>query len=304
MSLMRPLVNLGLRLMEKPFLASVQEPEEIREGFERKARFWFGLPRGARLDPDELGPDRIPALWAEDAPDAPVLLYFHGGGYVFGSPRTHASMLVRLARLAGARACLPDYRLAPEHPFPAAVEDARASFEALLDRGVAPGRIVIGGDSAGGGLALALAGDLCQRGGALPAGVFAFSPLSDLTFSGASFRANARADPMLPAARAQDLAEMYLQGAAPDQPLASPLAADFTGGPPVWLGAGDTEILLDDTRRMAARMREQGVTVTERIRPGLPHVWPIFWRMLPEGDATLQELAGWIRRLPASSGGN
>ncbi len=302
MSVMRPLVNLGLRLMEKPYLARVEDPAEIRAGFERKARFWFGMPRGARLRWDRLGASGIPALWVEEAEGAPVILYFHGGGYVFGSPRTHAAMLVRLARLAGASACLPDYRLAPEHPFPAAIEDARACFDGLIALGVAPGKVIIGGDSAGGGLALALLGELCRTGAPMPAGAFAFSPLTDMTFSGDSFRANAQADPMLPAQRAADLVGMYLQAADPTDPRASPLFADFAGAPPVFLTAGSTEILLDDTRRMAERLRAQGVAVAAHIGDRLPHVWPLFARILPEGRATMRDLADWITRLPALSG--
>jgi acetyl esterase/lipase len=237
------------------------------------------------------------ALWLGRGDDR-VVLYFHGGGYVFGSPRTHAAMLARLARHGGLRAVLPEYRLAPEAPFPAAVEDARTAWAALLARGTAPGRVVIGGDSAGGGLALALLGDLLERGAPLPAGVFAFSPLTDLGFSGASFAANAAAEVLLPAARAAEMAALYLQGADPLDPMASPLFADFTGAPPVLLMAGDTEILLDDTRRMADRMRRQGVAVCEQIARDLPHVWPLFWRYLPEGDAALRTVAAWIRRLP------
>lgn len=304
MSLARPLLNLGLRLLEKPYLARVRDPAEIREGFERKARFWFGMPRRARLVQDTLGTPAVRVLWAEATRDAPVLLYLHGGGYVFGSPRTHAAMLVHLARLCKAQACLPDYRLAPENPFPAAVEDARACFEALVSDGVAPDRIVIGGDSAGGGLALALLGDLCRSGGPTPAGAFAFSPLIDLTFSGRSFRTNASADPLLPAGRAAEMADLYLNGADPADPLASPLNADFPGAPPVWMCAGNTELLLDDTRRMAARLEQQGATVEAHIEAGLPHVWPIFRRFLPEGEATLRQLAGWIRQLPSLSDGN
>lgn len=303
MSWQRVLLNSALRLKEKPYLARVQDPAEIRASFERKARFWFRMPPGATLRKAALG--GLPALWVgEGAASDPVLLYFHGGGYVFGSPHTHAAMLARLARLTGLRACLPDYRLAPEHAFPAAVDDARAAYQALIDSGVAAERIVLGGDSAGGGLALALLGDLCARCAPLPAALFALSPLTDLTFSGDSFRANARRDVLLPASRDFDLAQMYLQGADPAQPLVSPVNARFDGAGPVWLTVGDTEIMLDDSRRMAVRLRAQGVAAELEIARDLPHVWPIFWRWLPEGDITLRELATWIRRQLHWSGGS
>lgn len=305
MSWQRALVNLALRLGERRYLARADDPHDIRARFERKARVWLRPPRGARLCPDTLvaAGRELPALRVgTGAAGAPVLLYFHGGGYVFGSPHSHAGMLARLCDMAGASARLPEYRLAPEHPYPAALDDARAAFAALVGRGVAADRIVLGGDSAGGGLALALLADLGRCGGPMPAGLFAFSPLTDLTFSGDSIVANAAADVLLPAGREREMARLYLQGGDPLQPGASPLWADFAGAPPVLLLAGDTEILLDDTRRMAARLAAQDVAVVTRIGHDLPHVWPILWRWLPEGDTGLRRTAGWIRQLPPWSG--
>lgn len=303
MSWQRVALNLFLRLTEKPYLARVQEPAAIRASFERRVRWLFRPPRGVPVVPGRPGTGAPEGLWVgARSEDGPVILYFHGGAYVFGSPRTHAAMAARLAQLTGLPVCLPEYRKAPEHPFPAAVEDARAAFEALVASGIPAGRIVLGGDSAGGGLALALLGDLCAGGADLPAGAFAFSPLTDLSFSGESFRANAGRDVLLPAGRDRDMAQMYLQGADPVQPLASPLYADFTGAGPVWLTVGDTEIMLDDSRRMAAHLRAQGVAVDITVARDLPHVWPFFWRYLPEGEATLRVLAGWIRRQSRRSG--
>ncbi len=299
MSLRLRLLNLFLRWLEKPFLRRVEDPVALRESFERKARVWFRPPRGSRFVDAELG--SIPVHWARGpgpgavrADDGPVILYLHGGGYVFGSPRTHRAMAARLSALTGWPVCLPDYRLAPEHPFPAALEDALAAYTALAGRGRG---IVIGGDSAGGGLALALMAEVRRRGLAPPLGCFAFSPLTDLTYSGPSLTANADTDVMLPADRAGELAQMYLQGAAADDPRASPLFADFAGAPPVWLTAGDGEILLDDTRRMADRLRAAQVPVVEGIAPGVPHAWPLFQGLVPEADETLEAVAGWINSL-------
>lgn len=296
MSLRRGALNLALRLMEKPYLARVRDPAHLRSGFERKARFWFRPPLRSRFEADRC--DDVPVLWvcgpgvARD--DGPAILYFHGGGYVFGSPNTHRAMLARLSELTGLPACLPDYGLAPEHPFPRAVEDGLAVLEGLRDH---PGGVILGGDSAGGGLALAILGEALRQGRLRPSALFAFSALIDLTFSGESLRRNAKADPMLPASRAGEMAEMYLQGADPRDPRASPLFASFTGAGPVWMAASDTEILLDDTRRMAERLRAQGVAVTETLRHDLPHVWPMFHGLLPEADKTLRDLADWIRSL-------
>jgi acetyl esterase/lipase len=300
MSLRARLINVSLRLFEKRRLLNTEAPEDLRRGFERSARMLFHGPVGSRYDSGELG--GVPGLkvTGPGVSGNRVLLYFHGGGYVMGSPATHKAMLARLSKLTGRLAWLPGYRKAPEHPFPAAIDDALVAYRALLDD-VAPGSIVIGGDSAGGGLALALLGEICRLGLPQPVGCFAFSPLTDMTFSGHSFIENARADVMLPVSRARDMEEMYLAGGDPTDPRASPLRAGFDGAGPVWLCAGDTEILLDDTRRMAARLRAQGVAVTEVIEHDLPHVWPMFQRLMPEAGKTLGDLARWITALSAPS---
>ena len=300
MSLRRGILNVVLRLTEKRHLARATDPMELREAFERKVRFWFRAPRGSRFVDARM--DGVPVTWAYGpgvGDEGPVILYLHGGGYVFGSPRTHRAMVARLSGITRLPACLPDYRLAPEHVFPAALEDALAVYIDLS----AQREVILGGDSAGGGLALALLGEILKHGLRRPAGVFCFSPLTDMTYSGDSMVANRQADVMLPAKRAGELGDMYLQGVSPRDPRASPLFAQMHGAPPVWMAAGDTEILLDDTRRMAARLREQGVDVTEEIEHDLPHVWPAFGpALLPEAGETLTRLAGWISRLRQSSG--
>lgn len=295
MSLIRPVLNRWLRLTEKPLIARAT-PHRLRRSLETKSRIFFWPPRGTSFTETPLA--GRPTTWV-NAPEGkrgrdPLILYFHGGGYVFGSPRTHRAMLAQLSRRTGLPACLPDYRKAPEHPFPAAIEDTIDCYVAAIQ----PGRpVVIGGDSAGGGLVLALLHEILRRGLPHPLGTFAFSPLTDMTFSGASFRGNEQADVELPATRAGEMSQMYLRGADPSNPLASPLFGDFTDAPPVWLVAGDTEILLDDTRRMAKRLVARGVNVTCKIEHDLPHVWPILHNLLPEARATLDQLAIWIRSL-------
>lgn len=301
MSLMRPVLNAWLRRIEKPYLARVQEPAEIRAGFERRARVYFHAPFGTSRTAVTLG--GRPALEVScGETSGPTVLYFHGGAFVFGSPATHAALLARLARETGGRAVLQNYRKAPEHPYPAALEDAEAAWLDLLAQGVDPARAVIGGDSAGGGLTLALLGVLLAKGHPLPAGVFAFSPVTDLGWTGESFARNVEADALLPASRAREMAEMYLGEHDPRDPRASPLFADFAGAPPVWLAVGDTEILHDDTTRMAARLEAQGVAVEVEEARDLPHVWPIFHNLLPEARATLRRLGLWIRRQTGTPG--
>lgn len=301
MTLQARLLNTWLRRVEKPALARATDPVKMRQRFELNARLFFYAPGGTRKKWQVLGQGnhRLDAL--EVTPrkvdhDA-TLLYFHGGGFVFGSPRTHAALVGQLTARLGMRAILPRYRLAPEAPFPAAFEDVRMAWDALLASGLPPGRIVLGGDSAGGALALALLGQLVRDKAALPAAVFCFSPLTDMTHSGRSFVENAQIEAILPPSRAGDLADMYLNGQDPRDPRISPLFADFAGAPPVWLTAGSTEILRDDSSRLARRLKEQGVEVTYIEETDLPHVWPFFHNSLPEARQSLDRLAVWIRQV-------
>lgn len=296
MSWRRAALNHWLRRVERPKLAR-GTPDRLRRNLELNARLFFHPPLGSRIAPVETGDVPGLSVTGPGADGAARILYLHGGGYVFGSPRTHSAMLAHLSKRCGLPAILPDYRMAPKHAFPAAFDDAFAAYRALADH---PGGVVIGGDSAGGGLALALLAQILRQDLPKPLGVFAFSPLTDMTFSGASFTSNAARDAVLPAERASELARMYLGDSDPRDPRASPLYADFTGAPPVWLTAGDTEILLDDTTRMAAHLKRQGVVVTEIIEHDLPHVWPFFHGFIPQAGTTLDKLAGWIRPLAAS----
>lgn len=301
MSWQRPVLNRLLRWVEKPALARADDPIALRRRFESRMRRWARPPSGSRLSRGDLA--GLPALRIDPARQAGgVILYLHGGAYILGSPDTHAALAANLVLRSGMRVWLPAYRLAPEHAFPAAFDDALTAYRALLDAGTAPDRIILGGDSAGGGLALALIGALPARSLPLPRAVFAFSPLADMSFSGKSFRGNARAEVMLPAERAADMARLYLQGHDPCDPRASPLFADLAAAPPVWLSVGDTEILLDDARRLERRLRAAGREVELHIGRDLPHAWPLFHGVLPEAGATLAQLAHWIRRQCASSG--
>jgi monoterpene epsilon-lactone hydrolase len=236
MSFRLHLANLVLRLFEKPHLTRAT-PQELRVAFERKAQVFFHPPKGTVFSRQHLKTPSgsLQLQWVQPAQTSQggVILYFHGGGYVFGSARSHRAMLAKLASLTGCRACLPDYRLAPEHPFPAALEDARAAYQGLLGQGCRPEDIVLGGDSAGGGLALALLHSLLSQGQTSPAGVFCFSPLTDMTFSGSSLRSNARSDVVLPVCRVREVGQMYLREHGPQDPYVSPLFGVFKGASPV-----------------------------------------------------------------------
>lgn len=298
-SLQARLLTRLLRLTARPVLARETAPHTARRRFVTTARLFLPDPPFAVFLPDRLE-GGLPALWAGVAGrgGAGVLLFLHGGAYVVGSPRTHRALAARLAAAAGLTALLPHYRRAPEHPFPTAVEDALAAYRTLLARGYPPGRIVLAGDSAGGGLALALLAILAAEGLPAPAGLVAFSPQTDLTLSGPSWQENAARDAILPAERGAEIRDMYLQGADPTDPRASPLFADWpVPPPPVLLFAAETEILRDDAVRMAARLRAAGGQAALRLAGDLPHVWPMQHRWLPEARATLAEAGAWVARV-------
>ena len=229
-----------------------------------------------------------------------VIYYLHGGGYVFGAMTTYRDLLTRLTRLSRARALWLDYRLAPECPFPAAVDDALAGYRWLLEQGVKAERIVIAGESAGGGLALATMLAARDAGLPLPAGAALMSPWTDLTGLSATAITRADLDPMLVGAHIGEGGKRYLNGADPRHPLASPLYADLRGLPPLMIHVGDCEVLLDDSRKLAERARQAGVVVTLRVWDGMFHAFPIF-AFLPEAREAIAEMAEFIAaRAPAA----
>jgi len=288
-------LNFFLRHIEKRHLQSADDIIALRRRFSRQARLLFANPPYAAYVNESLSRD-LPVTWvsAGVVKNDGVMLYLHGGSYAIGNPATHQAMLARLCAMTGMRAVLPDYRKSPEHPFPAGLEDARRVYETLLSRGYSPDRVVFGGDSAGGGLMLGLLHLVRQEHMPLPAGVFAFSPWTDLALGGDSLAFNAVRDPFLPVTRSSELARIYLDGAAPLNPLASPLYGDFRGVNPVLIQVGDTEILLDDSRRLTERLKAQGVSAQLEVWPDVPHVWQIFQGHLREADEALQNVAAFI----------
>lgn len=287
MSLRLAILNVLLRRAVRPFVGRTGRPEDVRRHLALSTRIFLHGPRVPQRVTEIAG---VPCreFLPSGAGDG-TILYFHGGAYVAGSPETHRAMLSVLAAETGLRVVAPDYRLAPEHPFPAAFEDALAAADTLD-----PASSVIGGDSAGGGLALALLAHLTGQGRS-PAGCFAFSPWADLAATGASLIENADRDVILPATRMNELVGMILQGKDPKDHRISPLYADFRGAPPVLLSVALTEILRDDTLRLVARLEEQGVAVSLETLPHAPHVWQMLVGLLPETRASLERTAAFIR---------
>ncbi|QYC41973.1 Monoterpene epsilon-lactone hydrolase [Nonomuraea coxensis DSM 45129] len=244
---------------------------ERREQF--AAMFTRPLPAGVDSSATTLG--GRPALELRRTAGEDVLLYLHGGGFVVGSPRVTAHVTAALLRHLDGRAVSPDYRLAPEHPFPAAPDDCLAAYRELLDSGVDPRRLVVAGDSAGAALAVVTLTRARDAGLPMPAAAVLFSPAVDLTLSGASMRSKDGVDPFFAPADLAWLFERYLAGADGAAPEASPVFADLTGLPPLLIQAGSSELLLDDAVRLAGRAGADEVAVTLEVVPRQPHVFQL-----------------------------
>jgi acetyl esterase/lipase len=251
------------------------------------------LPEDVKTTLGRLG--GVPVVTVETPASDPstVLLYFHGGGYALGSAADSVGLAADVARRTGARAISVDYRLAPENPFPAAVDDAVAAYRALLDDG--PAKIAFVGESAGGGLVIAALVALKEAGLPQPSSAMVFSPWTDLTVSGDSMVGKADVDPALTPEGMRTRARDYLGETDPASPLASPIFADLTGLAPLLVQAGSHEILLDDAVRLAARAAAHDVQVELQVWPQVPHVFQGFAALLDEGDAALQAVAAFTR---------
>ena len=254
------------------------------------------LPEGTQAEPLDVAGVAAEWLAGPGADASRALLYLHGGGYVIGSIRTHRALAARIAEAAGIRSLIIDYRLAPEHPHPAAVEDAVAAYDFLLDEGLAPERIAIGGDSAGGGLTFATLVALRESGRPLPGAAIALSPWTDLEGTGESMRTRAEADPMVSKDGLLQMAGFYLRGADPRQPTASPLHADLRGLPPIAIQVGTAETLLDDSLRIAERLRAAGGTVELEAFEDLIHVFQAFAPHVPESLEAIARLGDFLKR--------
>ena len=267
---------------------------ERRAQYERAEKV-FPTPPDVKVE--RVSAPAAPAEWLRPPSATPgrVVLYLHGGGYVIGSPRSHRHLAAAIAGAAGASALLLDYRLAPEHPFPAAVEDATSAYRWLLDQAIAPERIVIAGDSAGGGLTVATLLALREARVPLPVGGVCISPWVDLTCSGASYATKAAADPIVRRAGVEEMARAYLGATPPRTPLASPLFADLRGLPPLLIHVGSDEVLLDDAVQLAERARTAGVDATLDIYDRMIHVWHWFLPMLDEAQTAVEAIGRFVR---------
>ena len=283
-------------------LVKTREVDESQGATEGRRRSFEQMTDGFNVDVQakysRVNAGGVTAEWvaAAGASDSRVVLYFHGGGYIIGSPRTHRPMLAHLSTDSGARVLSLDYRLAPEHPFPAPVEDAVASYRWLLSEGYDPARIALAGDSAGGGLTVAALVQIRYLGLPVPAAGVCVSPWVDMEGLGESMETRAAVDPMVGKENLMVSAKTYLGGADPRAPLAAPLYADLRGLPPLLIQVGDAEVLLDDSTRLAGIAREAGVKVQMDVWDDMIHVWPLFAPILPEGKQAIAQAGEFIKK--------
>ncbi|SDC61184.1 Acetyl esterase/lipase [Melghirimyces thermohalophilus] len=255
---------------------------------------------GVPLDPDvkveKLNVEGIPAEWvvAPDAVEEHVFLYLHGGAYILGSCETHRELAARLSRATATRVLVIEYRLAPEHPYPAAVEDAVTAYRWLLSTGVSPEQIVVGGDSAGGGLSMALLLSLKEAGEPLPSCAVLLSPWTDMEGTGESMKSRAHRDPWLEPQSVRATSTLYTQDLDPRHPLVSPIYGDLQGLPPLLVHVGEDEILLDDSVRLVERARDAGVDVTFKRWEEMWHVFQGFAAKVPEGRQSIAEIGEYV----------
>ncbi|MCG8434022.1 MAG: alpha/beta hydrolase, partial [Gammaproteobacteria bacterium] len=231
----------------------------------------------------------------EDPAKGKIILYLHGGAYIMGNCATHRQLVSYLSRACNVRAVLPEYRLAPEHPYPAAIDDALSAYRALRDEGYGPGDIFVAGDSAGGGLTMALLLSLRDAGEPMPAGALLLSPWLDLTASGESMVTRADRDPWFKPGDMSVIAAYYCKVDEFREPRVSPVFADVSGLPPIFIQVGDDEILLSDSKRMASKLEAAGSEVTLEIWPEMWHVFQVFVHQMPESREALRQTAPFVR---------
>jgi epsilon-lactone hydrolase len=296
MSLRAELVRLGVRLFLKRRDRPGATVAEMRQWRLSAERLIPNPPAGTQtIALDAGGVPAVLVVTRESQRDRHIL-YLHGGGFITGSSSLYRHLTWRLATAARARLLSVDYRLAPEHPFPAALDDTVAAYRWLLAEGADPRRIAVMGDSAGGNLAFAMLLKARDDGMPIPTAAVGLSPWLDLTLSSPSLKLNVDADPMLNAEEAPKLAEYYLAGADPRMPYASPLYGDVAGLPRTLLQVGSDEVLRDDSVRMADKLRAAGCQVELEIWPRMPHVWHLFASVLPEARQAIERIGTFLQR--------
>lgn len=279
--------------------AQAKSPQELRAAM---AAAFSAFPSAGEVKCEPVNANGVKAEWitANNAAPDRVIMYLHGGGYVMGSIETHRELVARLSKAAQARGLVLDYRLAPENPFPAAVDDSITAYRWLLAQGYKPERIVIAGDSAGGGLAVSTLVALRDLGTPSPAAAVCISPWVDFEAEGESMTSRATQDPLVSREMILNLAKMYMgEKGSLREPLAAPINAYLNDLPPLFIQVGNAETLLDDSTRLEDKAKEAGVDVTLQIWDEMPHVWHLAAPVLPEGQEAIDKIGDFVRQRTA-----
>ncbi len=295
MTLRAELVRFCLPWFMRPRFPLDIKLEDVRRRMARYAHLVPPPPRGTELTVLDAGGVKAELIATPRSRPGRYVLHLHGGAYLLGFPALFRDFTWRIADVSGARVLCVDYRLAPEHPFPAAIDDATAAFRWLISECTEPRRVAFIGDSSGGGLALASMMRLRDEGSPLPAAAVLLSPWTDLALTGQSLAEYGSSDPMVPVELMPKAVELYLAGADPRSPYASPLYGDPAGLPPTLIFVGSDEALRDDAVRMAERLRAAGCDVELEVWPRMFHVWHMFARILPEARAAIARIGAFVR---------
>jgi acetyl esterase/lipase len=295
MSLRAELIRFCLPWFMRPRPPSGIQIEDVRRQMFRFARLVPSPPRGTELTAVDAGGVKAERIATPRSLPNRYILHLHGGADLFGFPALFRDFTWRIADVTGAQVLCIDYRLAPEHPFPAAIEDVTAAYRWLVSERAEPRHVAFIGDSSGGGLALASMMRLRDEGLPLPAAAVTLSPWTDLALTGQSLTEFGSSDPMVPVELAPKAVELYLAGSDPRSPYASPLYGDPAGLPPTLFFVGSDEALRDDAVRMAERLRAVGRDVELEVWPRMFHVWPMFARILPEGRVAITRIGAFLR---------
>jgi acetyl esterase/lipase len=278
-------------LKNRPWPLAISERREVYDTLGDR----FPLKPDVDVKTDTLGGVRVEWTFTPAARKDGLVVYLHGGGYVYGSLKSHRHLAAEIGRKVGLPSLAVDYRLAPEHPFPAALDDVLAVLQAMRETGTGLRNIVLAGDSAGGGLAVAVMLALRDRNLPLPRCAFLISPFTDMTAGGRSFEEKAAVDPGVKKETIEFVAKAYLNGTDPRHPLASPIFADLRGLPPLMIMVGSTEVLMDDSAQLARAAGAADIHVRFEIWPAMVHIWPTYYQMLSKGAEALEQGAAFIR---------
>jgi len=299
MSIRLRIVSLSSKLFFKPALARIRNLQWLRSYLDFVVKLNNLNPKGAVYEKGVLSHKNqtVPVVWANlaDPSQSQVLLYIHGGGFIFGSADTHKHLAADIAGQMGIKAVLPNYRLAPEDPYPKGFDDVVTSYRALLEIGYQAQNIVIGGDSAGGNLTFALLAYIKANKLPIPACAFTFSALTDMTNTAESIARNASRDCVLAAGRFDEMTRVYAPGQDVKSPCLSPIFATYKGAPPVLMQASDGEMLIDDSRAMLKVLTDQGVDARLSVFGNNFHVFQVLRGLVPEADQAIREVVGFIK---------